>query len=147
MGVHIAAIAGKMLENRPEFSAVHGLHHRFDISGGLLGIFAEGAGVYIVGWIVGHIADRSQIDVDAQGLEQGRLFYGIADNQRKAALGVQGLRGVEGRGPEGFVQAYPVNVAALLVHTDQQGNFSGLLILVQDGAHAVLRLALEIRGV
>ena len=129
VGIHIVAIAGEVLEDRadgPQLTAHAALVHLcdggFDVSGGGLGAFAEGAGIDKVRAVLRHIRHGGEVDVHAVGEESGVEGAGLLGDGGKAAGAVDALGGFALFTEEIGVAARAGHGAALFVGADEEGD-------------------------
>ena len=126
MGVHVAAVAGEVLQNAADPAIPHGGDHVCYIVGGSLGVLPQGPVIDEIGGVGGHIRHRGQVHIDAQGQQRAVFLPGVCGKDvvciRLPLLLGQGLGGGEGGVKEVGVPTGPGNGAALLVHADEQGD-------------------------
>ena len=144
VGVGVVPVAWEVLEHAAHALLRHGFHHRRDVLGGLLGVPAQSPVIDEVRRVLGDVAHRGEIDVDAQTFQEPAFLLGVAAHQLQSPLAVQGLGGAEGGGAQVGIAAHPVDGATLLVHGDQQGNLGGVLAALDVCGHLFRRLVLEV---
>ena len=122
VGVHIVAVAGEVLQNAAHVVIGHLLYHGADALGGARRVQAAGAVIHEVGGAGGDVRPRGEIDVDAQGREQGVLGVGVGDQGLCAAGGEELLGGAVLFTAQVGIGADPDYGAALLVHAQEHGD-------------------------
>ena len=127
VGVHIAAVAGKMLQGRGHPFLPGPAHHLPDKLSDLPCIPSEAAGIDEVLGIVGEVGHRSQVEPDAQSVEKGAFLPGVLLYCFPAAL-VIGLPGREKfLRPKPWVSTDAAHGTPLFIHGEKDGYFGILL--------------------
>ena len=144
MGISILAVAREVLHNAAHPVLRHPLQGGGHILSGGNGVSPQGAAVEEGPGVRGNIAHRSQIDVQAQGMQKICLFRLQAQGQLHAS-GLEGLPGGRERlPPEDRVAADPDHGAPLLVHCQQEGNIPGCPVGFQLFLHGAQGLVIKV---
>ncbi len=127
VGVPVVPIAGEMLEHTAHAvllieRRLPGRVVRRDLRG-----LAQGAGVHKVGGIQGHIAHRGKIHIDPQAGEEVYLFLLGLQHVGHPTGGIKVTGRSKGCRAQLGIGADPYHGAALLIHSDEQGDPGGVL--------------------
>ena len=128
MGVAVAAVAGKVLEDGANAHRPHLLYRGGHILRRGGGVLAQGTVIDEVGAVGGYVRHRSEVYVDAVGEETLIDSPCVLPNGLQAPLGIHRLGRFPLGGKEVGVPGGPGHSAALLVHADKQGDLRCRLI-------------------